>query len=113
MDGGEFATLGARFQGRGQLLDDWLRLASAAFEQMPGRVRHQGELLSLDGWLAPALVRPGGPELWVAGVSRATLRRAALTGVWHPVALEPETLGSMASDLDERRRNAESYCGSA
>lgn len=100
---GEFATLGARFQGRGRLLDDWLRLASAAFEQMPGRVRHQGELLSLDGWLAPALVRPGGPELWVAGVSRATLRRAALTGVWHPVALEPETLGSMASDLHERR----------
>jgi alkanesulfonate monooxygenase SsuD/methylene tetrahydromethanopterin reductase-like flavin-dependent oxidoreductase (luciferase family) len=100
---GEFATLGAPFERRGRLLDEWLRLVGSAFEQMPGRVRYEGELLSLDGWLAPALVRPGGPELWVAGVSRATLRRAALTGVWHPVALDPETLRSMAAELRERR----------
>jgi alkanesulfonate monooxygenase SsuD/methylene tetrahydromethanopterin reductase-like flavin-dependent oxidoreductase (luciferase family) len=100
---GEFATLGAPFEQRGRLLDDWLRLAKAAFEQMPGRVHYEGELLSLDGWLAPGLIRPGGPELWVAGVSRATLRRAALTGVWHPVALEPEMLRSMAAELRERR----------
>lgn len=53
--------------------------------------------------MAPALVRPGGPELWVAGVSRATLRRAALTGVWHPVALPPDELGSMAAELRGRR----------
>jgi alkanesulfonate monooxygenase SsuD/methylene tetrahydromethanopterin reductase-like flavin-dependent oxidoreductase (luciferase family) len=69
-------------------------------------VRYDGELLSVDGWLAPALVRPGGPELWVAGVSRATLRRAALAGVWHPVALEPATIGSMAAELRERRPDA-------
>lgn len=103
---GEFETLGAPFEQRGRLLDDWLRLAQSAFEQMPGRVRYEGELLTLDGWLAPALVRPGGPELWVAGVSRATLRRAALTGVWHPVALEPETLRSMAAELRERRSDS-------
>jgi alkanesulfonate monooxygenase SsuD/methylene tetrahydromethanopterin reductase-like flavin-dependent oxidoreductase (luciferase family) len=103
---GEFETLGASFAERGRLLDDWLRLAAAAFAQMPGRVRYEGELLSLDGWLAPTLARPGGPELWVAGVSRATLRRAGVTGVWHPVALEPETLRSMAADLRERRSDA-------
>jgi alkanesulfonate monooxygenase SsuD/methylene tetrahydromethanopterin reductase-like flavin-dependent oxidoreductase (luciferase family) len=103
---GEFATLGASFEGRGRLLDDWLRLAAAAFEQMPGRVHYEGELLSVDGWLAPALVRPGGPELWVAGVSRATIRRAALTGVWHPVALEPETIRSLAAELRGRRAGA-------
>ena len=50
-------------------------------------------------WLAPATLRPGGPELWVAGVSPATLRRAARTGVWHPVALPPDDLGRMASDF--------------
>jgi alkanesulfonate monooxygenase SsuD/methylene tetrahydromethanopterin reductase-like flavin-dependent oxidoreductase (luciferase family) len=100
---GEFATLGAAFERRGRLLDEWLELARSVFDQMPGRVRYEGRTLSLDGWMAPALVRPGGPELWVAGVSRATLRRAALTGVWHPVALPPDELGSMAAELRERR----------
>jgi alkanesulfonate monooxygenase SsuD/methylene tetrahydromethanopterin reductase-like flavin-dependent oxidoreductase (luciferase family) len=100
---GEFATLGADFEGRGRLLDEWLELARSVFQQVPGRVRYEGRTLSLDGWMAPALVRPGGPELWVAGVSRATLRRAALTGVWHPVALPPDELGSMAAELRERR----------
>jgi alkanesulfonate monooxygenase SsuD/methylene tetrahydromethanopterin reductase-like flavin-dependent oxidoreductase (luciferase family) len=98
----EFETLGAPFAHRGRLLDEWLDLAAAAFEQMPGRVRFEGELLSVDGWLAPGLVRPGGPELWVAGVSPATLRRAATTGVWHPVALSPDELGRMAADFDGR-----------
>jgi alkanesulfonate monooxygenase SsuD/methylene tetrahydromethanopterin reductase-like flavin-dependent oxidoreductase (luciferase family) len=99
----EFATLGGAFEGRGRLLDEWLELAGSVFQQMPGRVRYEGRTLSLDGWMAPALVRPGGPELWVAGVSRATLRRAALTGVWHPVALTPDELGSMAAELRRRR----------
>jgi alkanesulfonate monooxygenase SsuD/methylene tetrahydromethanopterin reductase-like flavin-dependent oxidoreductase (luciferase family) len=99
---GEFETLQAPFAQRGRLLDEWLDLAAAAFEQMPGRVRWEGELLSLDGSLAPALVRPGGPELWVAGVSRATLRRAAKTGVWHPVALSPDELKRMAVDFEGR-----------
>ena len=99
---GEFETLQAPFAQRGRLLDEWLDLAAAAFEQMPGRVRWEGELLSLDGSLAPALVRPGGPELWVAGVSRATLRRAAKTGVWHPVALSPDELKRMAVAFEGR-----------
>jgi alkanesulfonate monooxygenase SsuD/methylene tetrahydromethanopterin reductase-like flavin-dependent oxidoreductase (luciferase family) len=99
----EFATLGAAYEGRGSLLDEWLELAGSVFKQMPGRVRYEGRAFSLDGWMAPALVRPGGPELWVAGVSRATLRRAALTGVWHPVALPPDELGSMAAELRGRR----------
>jgi alkanesulfonate monooxygenase SsuD/methylene tetrahydromethanopterin reductase-like flavin-dependent oxidoreductase (luciferase family) len=98
----EFETLQAPFAQRGRLLDEWLDLAAAAFEQMPGRVRFEGELLSVDGWLAPGLVRPGGPELWVAGVSPATLRRAAKTGVWHPVALSPEELRRLAADFDGR-----------
>jgi alkanesulfonate monooxygenase SsuD/methylene tetrahydromethanopterin reductase-like flavin-dependent oxidoreductase (luciferase family) len=99
----EFATLQAPYERRGRLLDDWLRTAHAVFEQMPGHVVHEEGAFALDGWMAPPLVRPGGPELWVAGVSRATLRRAELTGVWHPVALPPEDLRSMAAALRERR----------
>jgi alkanesulfonate monooxygenase SsuD/methylene tetrahydromethanopterin reductase-like flavin-dependent oxidoreductase (luciferase family) len=103
---GEFETLGASFEQRGKLLDDWLQLATSVFEQMPGHVHYEGPLLSVDGWMAPALVRPGRPELWVAGVSRATLRRAALTGVWHPVALTVDELRTMAAELRERRADS-------
>ena len=103
---GEFATLGASFEERGRLLDEWLDAAAAVFDQMAGLVRWEGELLSFEGWLAPALVRPGGLELWVAGVSRATLRRAAKTGVWHPVALPADELRPMATALRELRPDA-------
>ena len=96
---GEFRLLGADFEHRGRRLNEWLHLARSAFSEMPGGVRFD----SLPGWLAPPLVRPGGPELWVAGVSRATLRRAALTGVWHPVALRPDELRPMAEELRSRR----------
>ena len=99
----EFASLGVPFEGRGRLLNEWLSLAASVFDQMPGRVRYEGRQLSLNGWMAPSLARRGGPELWVAGVSRATLRRAEMTGVWHPVALPPDELRVMAADLRERR----------
>ena len=99
---GEFETLGAPFTGRGRLLDEWLDLAASAFAQMPGRIRYEGELLSVDGWLSPAPVRPGGPELWVAGVSRGTIRRAAKTGVWHPVALPPQELRMLGEGFEGR-----------
>jgi alkanesulfonate monooxygenase SsuD/methylene tetrahydromethanopterin reductase-like flavin-dependent oxidoreductase (luciferase family) len=99
---GEFQTLGAPFARRGRLLDEWLDLAAAVFDQMPGRVRYDGELLSVAGWFAPDLVRPGGPELWVAGVSRATIRRAAKTGTWHPVALAPEELHKLREGFEGR-----------
>jgi len=100
---GEFETLRASFAQRGRLLDEWLDLAASVFAQMPGHVRYDGELLSVDGWLAPGLVRPGGPELWVAGVSRATIRHAAKTGIWHPVALTAEELRPLAAEFRQRR----------
>jgi alkanesulfonate monooxygenase SsuD/methylene tetrahydromethanopterin reductase-like flavin-dependent oxidoreductase (luciferase family) len=103
---GEFETLGADFASRGRVLNEWLRMARSVFDQMPGRVRFDGELFPVDGWMAPALVRPSGPELWVAGVSRATLRRAAITGVWHPVALKPDELRPMSAELRERRADS-------
>jgi alkanesulfonate monooxygenase SsuD/methylene tetrahydromethanopterin reductase-like flavin-dependent oxidoreductase (luciferase family) len=103
---GEFASFGVRYAARGRLLDEWLSAAASVFAQMPGRVQYKGGSYSLDGWIAPPPVRPGGPELWVAGVSRATLRRAEMTGVWHPVALPPEQLRRMAADLRERRADS-------
>jgi alkanesulfonate monooxygenase SsuD/methylene tetrahydromethanopterin reductase-like flavin-dependent oxidoreductase (luciferase family) len=96
---GEFQLLGADFVNRGRALNEWLDLARSAYSQMPGRVMFD----SLEGWLAPPLVRADGLEFWAAGVSRATLRRAAVTGVWHPVALPPQELRVMAEELRGRR----------
>ena len=86
---GEFRTLGADFEHRGRATNDWIELAKAAFAQDPGPLEHRARSVSEDAWLEPSPARRGGPELWVAGVSPATLRRAARTGVWHPVALPP------------------------
>jgi alkanesulfonate monooxygenase SsuD/methylene tetrahydromethanopterin reductase-like flavin-dependent oxidoreductase (luciferase family) len=93
----EFQTLGASFGDRGRRLDEWLDLAGELLRQAPGRVVAGGPVELSDAWLAPAPTRAEGLELWVAGVSRHTLRRAAKTGVWHPVALPPRELRSMAA----------------
>jgi alkanesulfonate monooxygenase SsuD/methylene tetrahydromethanopterin reductase-like flavin-dependent oxidoreductase (luciferase family) len=101
----EFETLSVPFEGRGRRLDDWLELGRLAFAQMPGPVEHVGRLRTSDGWLAPGLVRPEGIEIWVAGVSDATLRRAGQTGVWHPVALPLAELSELAMRFRERRED--------
>ena len=93
----EFQTLGASFGDRGRRLDDWLDLAGELLRQAPGRVVADGPVPVSDAWLAPGPSRPEGLELWVAGTSRHTLRRAAKTGVWHPVALPLRELRSMAA----------------
>ena len=92
----EFETLGADFSDRGRRLDEWLDLAGDLLRQAPGRVLSDGPVPVSDAWLAPAPTRPEGLELWVAGVSRHSLRRAAKTGVWHPVALPLRELRVMA-----------------
>ncbi|HEU4899659.1 MAG TPA: LLM class flavin-dependent oxidoreductase [Actinomycetota bacterium] len=95
----EFETLGASFSDRGRRLDEWLDLAGDLLRQAPGRVLSDGPVPVSDAWLAPAPIRPEGLELWVAGVSRHTLRRAATTGVWHPVALPLRELRAMAASF--------------
>jgi alkanesulfonate monooxygenase SsuD/methylene tetrahydromethanopterin reductase-like flavin-dependent oxidoreductase (luciferase family) len=95
----EFETLGASFGDRGRRLDDWLDLVGTVLRQAPGRVVADGPVPLTDAWLAPAPTRPQGLELWVAGVSKHTLRRAAKTGVWHPVALRLRELRPMAASF--------------
>jgi alkanesulfonate monooxygenase SsuD/methylene tetrahydromethanopterin reductase-like flavin-dependent oxidoreductase (luciferase family) len=98
----EFETLGANFPDRGRRLDKWLELAGELLRQAPGRVLADGPVPVSDAWLAPAPTRTQGLELWVAGVSRHTLRRAARTGVWHPVALPLRELRPMAAAFREQ-----------
>ena len=70
--------------------------------QAPGPVGVDGPIPVSDAFLAPAPTRTEGLELWVAGVSRHTLRRAARTGVWHPVALPLRELRAMAASFREQ-----------
>jgi alkanesulfonate monooxygenase SsuD/methylene tetrahydromethanopterin reductase-like flavin-dependent oxidoreductase (luciferase family) len=91
----EFATLGASFEDRGRRLDQWLDLAGTLLRQAPGPVSADGPVPVTDAWLAPGPTRPEGLELWVAGVSKHTLRRAAKTGIWHPVALPLQEFRTM------------------
>lgn len=99
----EFATIGSSFSDRGRRLDEWLSLATEAFRRAPGPLRFEGEDVTVrDGWLAPGPAG-GGPELWVAGVTKASIRRAAGTGVWHPVALTPDQVRAGAERLRARR----------
>jgi alkanesulfonate monooxygenase SsuD/methylene tetrahydromethanopterin reductase-like flavin-dependent oxidoreductase (luciferase family) len=98
----EFETLGATFADRGRRLDQWLELAGDLVRQAPGRVLADGPVPVTDAWLAPAPTRTEGLELWVAGVSRHSLRRAARTGVWHPVALPLRELRAMAASFREQ-----------
>ena len=95
----EFETLGANFYDRGRRLDEWLDLVGDLLRQAPGRVLSDGPIPVGDAWLAPAPSRLEGLELWVAGVSRHTVRRAAKTGVWHPVALPLRELRTMAASF--------------
>src|SRR5829696_600513 len=98
----EFETLGANFPDRGRRLDEWLELAGELLRQAPGRVLADGPVPVADAWLAPAPTRLEGLELWVAGVSRHTVRRAARSGVWHPVALPLRELRPMAAAFREQ-----------
>jgi hypothetical protein len=62
---------------------------------MPGRVRFEGDFFALDGWMAPPLVRPGGPALWIAGVSLAVSILALLA--LHDVRTLPAAPRALAS----------------
>lgn len=99
---GEFDTLGASYKDRGRRLDSWIELAIESFSATPGMLK-PGWVTTGGGWMAPGPALKAGPELWVGGVSRNTLRRAAKTGVWHPVALTVNELQSKAADFRQLR----------
>ena len=98
----EFATLGAGFEGRGRLLDEWLELASRSFSRCPGVSATRGARCpSTAGWRRGSF----GWRPRALGRRRLACDAAArgAHGVWHPVALPPDEVESMAADLRERR----------
>lgn len=102
---GEFGALGTPFAARGALLDEAVAAIDAALTD---------EAVSFDGatWSAtdvavgPRCVQEPRLPIWVAGSSRAALRRAARVGDgWLPQTTTPEELPEQVRFLrDERRR---------
>jgi probable F420-dependent oxidoreductase len=76
----EFEALGADFEARGEVLDEWIAIARACWTGSAGP--YEGEHYRLPG---PIYCRPApahGIPILVGGMSRAALRRAAAADGW-------------------------------
>lgn len=96
----EFEVLGRDFHNRGARTDEALNLMKALWSDDP--VSFQGRYHQVENaCFAPKPVQRPSPPIWVAGASKAALRRAARFGdAWHPVRPTPEQLGEARTLLN-------------
>ena len=102
----EFTVLGADFDRRGTVSDEYLAAIAAAWT---GEVaRFEGETLAFrDVIVAPRVAQRPRPPIWVGGNSRAALRRAArLAEGWVPWQLEPEACAAGVAEARRLRADA-------
>jgi probable F420-dependent oxidoreductase len=92
----EFKTLGADFERRGRISDEYLRAIAAAWEQ--DVARFDGDTVSFrDVMVSPRVAQRPRPPFWVGGNSPAALRRAARLGEgWVPWQLGPDEFAGLA-----------------
>lgn len=105
----EFKILGADFERRGKVTDEYLHAIAAAWEH--DVARFDGEIVAFrDVMVSPRVTRRPRPPFWVGGNSPAALRRAARLGEgWVPWQLTPEEFAGLAERA--RRLRAESGRG--
>jgi len=86
----EFRVLGADFERRGKVTDEYIGAIAAAWVEEVARF--EGEHVSFrDVVVSPRVAQRPRPPIWVGGNSRAAMRRAALHGDgWVPWELTPE-----------------------
>jgi probable F420-dependent oxidoreductase len=88
----EFEALGAPFQRRGRVTDDYLGALHAHWAEDIASVQ-TGSVAFRDIHTQPAPVRRPHPPVWVGGSSTAAIRRAAGFGdAWHPLNASLEWL---------------------
>jgi probable F420-dependent oxidoreductase len=102
----EFRTLGADFERRGRVSDEYLRAIAAAWEQEVAAF--QGETIAFrDVMVSPPVTQRPRPPFWVGGNSRAALRRAAQLGEgWVPWQLGPEEFAGLAEQARRLREQS-------
>lgn len=96
----EFEVLGQDFHNRGARTDEALDLMKALWSDDP--VSFEGRYYRVDNaHFAPKPLQQPSPPIWVAGASKAALKRAArVAQAWHPVRPTFEYLREARSDLN-------------
>lgn len=99
---GEYQNLNLPFHNRGRRMDEAmevLRLLWRAGEDE--KISYDGEYYQFkDALFSPPPVQQGGPPLWVAGSSKAAMRRAAQRGdAWHPSSLSLDRFKKLAQEF--------------
>ena len=96
----EFDVLGQAFNNRGKRTDEALELMQKLWTEEP--VTFDGKYYKVnEGSFRPKPVQQPGPPIWVAGRSRAALRRTARFGsAFHPVRPTLEYMDEIRSELD-------------
>ena len=104
---GEFATLNAPFEKRGELSDEYLKIIQTIWAH--DRPSFKGKYFNLENVsTSPRPVQQPRPPIWIGGRSKRAMRRAAELGdVWHPLGLTPKELTDAQAALREicDRRN--------
>ena len=102
----EFKTLGADYEARGKVTDEYLRALAAAWEH---DVAHfDGEFVTVREMMVwPRPVQKPRPPFWVGGNSNAAVKRAARFGDgWIPWDLTPEDFAAKAAYARHLRHDA-------
>lgn len=100
----EFAVLGADYEGRGRVSDEYITAINAAWASEVARF--DGDTVAFrDVMVSPRPARQ--PPIWVGGNSRAAVRRAARHGDgWIPWELTPDEFASAVAYAKRVRAEA-------
>ena len=101
---GEFDILGAPFNRRGAMTDEYLDAIKVLWTE--DVASFEGEYVSFrDVNTAPRPVQQPHPPIWVGGPSAAAMRRAVRHGAWHPIRITVDHLKN--TDLPLLKRIAD------
>ena len=106
---GEFNALGAGFEDRGEISDEYLRIIREVWTH--DQTSFSGRYFNFDKvYTSPRPVQQPGPPIWIGGRSKRAMRRAVELGDgWHPIGLSAQEMKegrAYMAGLCERRQIA-------